>query len=64
MKKKIALLLGCVAFGATLLSHTADIASTGAPIGSTGAPNEYTCARVGCHTGNDNVNSGEGILSL
>jgi hypothetical protein len=41
--------------------------SSGAPVGSTGAPGEETCAQAGCHVGdqgNNNLNTGAGILSI
>ncbi len=47
-----------------LLSNTMKVTSTGAPIGSTGAPGETNCARSGCHTGNNNVNTGTGIMDI
>lgn len=46
------------------LSNTLKVASTGAPIASTGAPGETTCARSGCHTGNNNLNTGTGLMSV
>jgi hypothetical protein len=46
------------------LSATRKVASTGAPIASTGAPGETTCARSGCHTGDQNLNTGPGKLSI
>ena len=40
-----------------------DPLTTGAPPSSAGAPGETTCAKSGCHTG-QNVNSGTGITSF
>lgn len=47
-----------------VLSGTYKVTSTGAPIGSTGGPGETTCARSGCHTGDNNLNSGTGRLAI
>lgn len=46
------------------LSNTFKVASTGAPIGSTGAPGETNCARSGCHTGDNNLNTGTGVTGI
>lgn len=63
MKKQTWLVLGGVIF-LVCWAGTGRVASSGAPIGSTGAPGENTCAKSGCHTGQDNLNAGPGTLRL
>jgi len=63
MKKKslyLALVIAPICF---IIIGANDPQTTGAPPSSTGAPGETTCAKSGCHTG-QNVNSGTGITSF
>ncbi len=64
MRLKIIYTISFIALVIITLSNTNRIASAGAPIGSTGAPDEATCGKAGCHTGNNNVNTGTGKLNL
>lgn len=67
MKNKIiALLTGAFAMTVLVSSRPeGDVPlSSGAPIGSTNAPGELTCGKAGCHTGDDNINTGSGVLSI
>lgn len=63
MKKFIKYSIGIFLF-VLILSTGYKVTSTGAPIGSTGAPDENTCAKAGCHTGTNTVNTGLAQLSI
>ncbi|MBL4654209.1 MAG: T9SS type A sorting domain-containing protein [Bacteroidia bacterium] len=63
MKKNILYFFFILAPLCFIIMGTNDPQSTGAPPSSTGAPGETTCAKSGCHTG-QNVNSGAGITSF
>jgi hypothetical protein len=67
MQKKLITILSTVLILCIFTSAMSDILSAGAPIGSTGAPGELTCAKSGCHEGNNganNLNTGTALLTI